>query len=246
MAIANINARFQFQKMTKAEWEEWGDILLDGELAYEADTTKMKMGDGEHRYYDLPYIEIGEISVPDLSEEDIKKVTGPKGEKGDKGEAPLVFSSNPPEDKKVLWIKNNVRNIYKELYADKQSILYIGDLHAFTAFPDSEEGINIVLIIEEVESFNAEYIEVSNYKLKIIKSLKSIGLRQIFLRISNEDMNILRNNVDFKKSESYEYVENFVSQNSKKQYKFLRKIGEEKYLSLNVYNPASNKWEKIE
>lgn len=61
MAIANINARFQFQKMTKAEWEEWGDILLDGELAYEADTNKMKMGDGEHKYIDLPYIDIGVI-----------------------------------------------------------------------------------------------------------------------------------------------------------------------------------------
>lgn len=98
MAIANINARFQFQKMTKSEWEEWGDILLDGELAYEADTRKMKIGDGKHKYIDLPYIEIGEIRVSDLSEEDIKKVTGPKGEQGE----PLRFEDLNPEQKKEL------------------------------------------------------------------------------------------------------------------------------------------------
>lgn len=98
MAIANINARFQFQKMAKAEWEEWGDILLDGELAYEADTRKMKMGDGQHKYVDLPYIEIGELRVADLSEEDIKKVTGPPGKKGE----PLRFEDLTEEQKEIL------------------------------------------------------------------------------------------------------------------------------------------------
>lgn len=98
MAIANINARFQFQKMAKAEWEEWGDILLDGELAYEADTRKMKMGDGQHKYVDLPYIEIGELRVADLSEEDIKKVTGPPGKKGE----PLRFEDLTEEQKESL------------------------------------------------------------------------------------------------------------------------------------------------
>lgn len=98
MAIANINARFQFQKMTKSEWEEWGDILLDGELAYEADTRKMKIGDGKHKYIDLPYIEIGEIRVSDLSEEDRKKLTGPKGEPG----KALRFEDLNTEQKKEL------------------------------------------------------------------------------------------------------------------------------------------------
>ncbi|ACV28890.1 Uncharacterised protein [Anaerococcus prevotii] len=94
MAIANINARFQFQKMTKAEWEEWGDILLDGELAYEADTTKMKMGDGVHRYTDLPYIDIGGKSV-------------------------IVSSEKPPVDKDNIWIKPDVDKVGYELAIDE-------------------------------------------------------------------------------------------------------------------------------
>ena len=121
MAIANINARFQFQKMAKAEWEEWGDILLDGELAYEADTRKMKMGDGQHKYVDLPYIEIGELRVADLSEEDIKKVTGPPGKKGE----PLRFEDLTEEQKESL--KTPIVDDLVSGGRDKACLLYTSD-----------------------------------------------------------------------------------------------------------------------
>lgn len=98
MAIGVKSGRIMFQRGTKAEWENSKLILLDGELAVESDTSKIKIGDGKSKYIDLPYIEIGNIRVSDLSEEDIKKVTGPKGEKGD----PMTFEDLNPEQKKEL------------------------------------------------------------------------------------------------------------------------------------------------
>ena len=98
MAIGVKAGRMMFQRGTKAQWEASNLVLLDGELAIEADTTKIKIGDGKHKYIDLPYIEIGEIRVADLSEEDIKKITGRKGEKGD----PLRFEDLNQKQKKEL------------------------------------------------------------------------------------------------------------------------------------------------
>lgn len=101
MAIGVKAGRIMFQRGTKAQWESSNLVLLDGELAIEADTTKIKIGDGKHKYIDLPYIEIGNISVSDLSEEDIEKVRGPKGEKGD----PLTYDDLNEEQKKDLSIR---------------------------------------------------------------------------------------------------------------------------------------------
>lgn len=109
MALGMVSGRFQFQRGTKAEWEESDIVLLDGEIAIESDTTKMKAGDGKTVYRDLPYISIGDFSFADLSEEDKKRVQGKKGdpftyedftqkqldalkgEKGEKGE-PFKYS----------------------------------------------------------------------------------------------------------------------------------------------------------
>lgn len=80
MALGMVNGRFQFQRGTKAQWEESEIVLLDGEIAIESDTTKMKAGDGKTLYKDLPYITIGELKFGELTEEEKAKV---KGEKGD-------------------------------------------------------------------------------------------------------------------------------------------------------------------
>lgn len=78
--------RFQFQGGTKTELLGSELILLENELALERDketgSIKMRVGDGKSKYEDCPYIDIGTISVADLSEEDIKRITGPKGEPG--------------------------------------------------------------------------------------------------------------------------------------------------------------------
>lgn len=78
--------RFQFQGGTKTELLGSELILLENELALERDketgSIKMRVGDGKSKYEDCPYIDIGTISVADLTEADIAKITGPKGEPG--------------------------------------------------------------------------------------------------------------------------------------------------------------------
>ena len=62
-----IPIRVQHKRMSLSEWQESSLILLDGELGYETDTGKAKIGNGISRYRDLKYI------------------AGEKGEKGDQG-----------------------------------------------------------------------------------------------------------------------------------------------------------------
>lgn len=83
MAIGIVQGRFQFQRGSKADWEKADLILLDGELAFESDTSKIKIGDGRSKYGDLPYISIGEVGFKDLTDEEKKLIIGPKGEKGE-------------------------------------------------------------------------------------------------------------------------------------------------------------------
>lgn len=80
MALGMVNGRFQFQRGTKAQWEESEIVLLDGEIAIESDTTKMKAGDGKTLYKDLPYITIGELKFGELTEEEKAQVKGKKGD----------------------------------------------------------------------------------------------------------------------------------------------------------------------
>lgn len=98
MAIGIIQGRFQFQRGTHKEWTDSDLILLDGELAIESDTSKIKIGNGRSLYKDLPYIEIGRIGVKDLTEEDLEKITGEKGDKGD----PFTYDDLTAEQKLEL------------------------------------------------------------------------------------------------------------------------------------------------
>lgn len=80
MATTVKIGRFQFQKKTKKDWEESEVILLDGELALEADTSKIKIGDGKSSYQSLPYIKIGDISFSDLTDEQKEGLKGKDGQ----------------------------------------------------------------------------------------------------------------------------------------------------------------------
>ena len=80
MALGVFNGRFQFQRATKEEWEDSNIVLLDGELALESDTTKIKAGDGKTPYTELPYITIGSVGFDELTEEEKEGLVGPKGD----------------------------------------------------------------------------------------------------------------------------------------------------------------------
>ena len=87
MASTYRIGRFQFQGGTKGALEASGLILLENEIALERDeetnSIKMRIGDGKSKYADCPYIDIGTYSVESLRDEDIEKIRGPQGRKGD-------------------------------------------------------------------------------------------------------------------------------------------------------------------
>lgn len=61
------NARVQFKRMTRQQWQTSTYIAAEGEMVFETDTGFVKIGDGRSRYSQLLYL------------------TGPKGDKGDQG-----------------------------------------------------------------------------------------------------------------------------------------------------------------
>lgn len=62
------NARVQFKRMTRQQWQTSTYIAAEGEMVFETDTGFVKIGDGRSRYSQLRYL------------------TGPQGERGPKGE----------------------------------------------------------------------------------------------------------------------------------------------------------------
>ena len=61
------NARVQFKRMTRQQWQTSSYIAAEGEMVFETDTGFVKIGDGRNRYAQLRYL------------------TGPQGERGPQG-----------------------------------------------------------------------------------------------------------------------------------------------------------------
>ena len=121
MAIGVLNGRFQFQRATKKEWEDSNIVLLDGEIALESDTTKIKAGDGKTPYTELPYITIGSVAFSEISEEDKKNLKGDKGDpftyddftqkqlnqlKGEDGKDGILSITDISEEQKQEFARN--------------------------------------------------------------------------------------------------------------------------------------------
>ena len=54
-----INTTLQQRSDTAARWTEVNPVLLRGELGIEIDTGKLKVGNGETAWADLPYLSAG-------------------------------------------------------------------------------------------------------------------------------------------------------------------------------------------
>ena len=52
----HIKAVIQLRRATEQEWIDYNPILRKGEPALSTDKYKLKIGDGERRWLDLPYI----------------------------------------------------------------------------------------------------------------------------------------------------------------------------------------------
>lgn len=48
--------RIQYRRDTKTNWLKYNPILLEGEVGYETDTHRQKIGDGVKTYSELEYI----------------------------------------------------------------------------------------------------------------------------------------------------------------------------------------------
>ena len=178
-----------------------------------------------------------------------EKLKGDKGDRGEKGEAPLVFSSNPPGDKKTLWIKNdNVRNIYEKYEFQPDIAMYAGAIKPLFELENSY--YNICFEIPRESKLKLDELEYLFYLDKEVKILQKIQKENYyFLKISDSDLLSLvekcKHNEDSNEvGKFYVIYPNYTGITVNK-ISYGKLINREKYLTLNVYNPSSNKWEKI-
>lgn len=54
--------RIQLRRDTSANWTKYNPVLMEGEVGYETDTKKRKIGDGTHAWNDLEYLAAENIS----------------------------------------------------------------------------------------------------------------------------------------------------------------------------------------
>lgn len=52
--------RIQIRRDTSERWTEINPLLMEGEMGWETDTRRAKMGDGINNWNDLPYITVSE------------------------------------------------------------------------------------------------------------------------------------------------------------------------------------------
>lgn len=178
-----------------------------------------------------------------------EKLKGDKGDRGEKGEAPLVFSTNPPHDTKALWVKHdNVRNIYRNIYTAGIPVAYVGEISKIEGLDGVNSNMNIALNLNTPINEKVDVLCVLDYKFNVIKSQNAI--EYIYLQISEKDMATLKTLVEIKKEATPQGESNYFygmnPETNEKYVSLLRKTGEEKYLTLNVYNVLTNKWEKID
>ena len=57
-----MNTIIQFRRGTAAEWTSINPTLAAGEVGYETDTEKIKVGDGFQAWNNLEYVPIGVLS----------------------------------------------------------------------------------------------------------------------------------------------------------------------------------------
>ena len=59
MEVRRIKAVIQFRRGLEREWIEIDPVLLSGEPAYSTDTGGLKIGNGESKWSELPYLSGG-------------------------------------------------------------------------------------------------------------------------------------------------------------------------------------------
>lgn len=65
----HVRAVIQLRRAIESEWERVNPILRIGEPALSTDVYKLKMGDGEHHWIDLPYMGLNTSELIELLED---------------------------------------------------------------------------------------------------------------------------------------------------------------------------------
>ena len=198
---------------------------------------------------------------------------GDKGEKGEsftyddftkeqldalKGDKAIVYSSTEPDDKAVIWIKNdNIRNVYKKLYSSNIYIV-VGDLNKFMESMRIESSnellrkYNIMIrTFEDENDPNADfnYLRTGEREIPILKKEFYQGMSGVLCKISDADLKTIVKNIThwethFDGNDFGEFLS--VDFNLfREQLEMLKKTGEEVYSTISVYNYDNKKWEKI-
>jgi len=55
-----VTARLSIRRGTKDQWEQQDTVLLEGEPGWEIDTRRLKIGDGQLSWSNLPYYTVGD------------------------------------------------------------------------------------------------------------------------------------------------------------------------------------------
>lgn len=58
--LRRVTARVTVRKGLASQWQNSNPTLFDGELAYESDSTKLKVGDGATPWNELDYYKVGD------------------------------------------------------------------------------------------------------------------------------------------------------------------------------------------
>lgn len=76
MADVTLNVRHVQRNDTYSNWQTKNPILLLGEIAYEIDTNKFKIGDGVAEYNSLPYCTFNTSEIATMIDDSVSVIDG--------------------------------------------------------------------------------------------------------------------------------------------------------------------------
>lgn len=250
------------------------DIEVDGHVFPSDGESRIRIHEGYESYMDGRSAVVAVATAKNIANEAIRLAVlenvdkikgdpgivgpvGPKGEKGPKGDKSIVFSSTEPDDKEVIWVKNdNVRNVYEERYLNPGALVVVGDLKAYGKYLhlDYELPGEYNLLIDGFDGENdpridLDYLRVKRYEIPILKKDFNRILPRLFCKISDADLKLIVKNVPFKQLpfglRGYTEFELVDSNFYIRQIETLKKTGEETYSTISVYNFITEKWERM-
>lgn len=255
------------------------DIEVDGHIFPSDGESRIRIHEGYQSYMDGRSAVVAVATAKNIANEAIRQAvlenadkikgekgdvgeTGPKGEVGPigpKGDKAIVYSSIEPDDKGVIWIKNdNIRNVYKKFDDIRNVYITLGNLSKFVESSHLElpykfhtEYNAIIYGFDDKDNpkLDFNYLRTGEHEIPILEKEFYQGWSSLFCKISDEDLKIIVKNIQtwsdpFKENNFgvFPLINSFIY---KEQLEILKKTGEEIYSTISVYNCDNKKWERI-